>query len=411
MSRANVLCIAIDGWHGGYVGAYGNTQFPTPGIDRWAARGVVCDQAMVAGVGTGVGIEADSEFGIRDSGAVALGLARALAQGGWRTSLVSDDVGAVKSIAPAFDAHVDVPYEPAKRAAVAIEGTQLFRMFAALGDAVGDAAADGAAEDTAARDERPFFIWAHARAMNGGWDAPYAMRRLILDEDDPDPPRELQFSPRRLAANVDPDLLLGLRAAYAGQIAVLDECLAALDDLLDETRLRQRTLVALVGVRGYPLGEHGIFGLGLGPLHEELLHVPLILRFPGDEHATVRLPQLVTHADLLPTVCDACGVPMPAANAASLMPIVTRESGAWRDHVCHRLADEEAITTPAWRLRKSADTVQLYVKPDDRWEVNDVSTRCGDVAEKLVAAMQAARESEARGETPPALEDVLRAGL
>ena len=408
MSRLNVLCVAVDAWHAGYVGAYGNTQLPTPGIDRFAARGVVCDRAVVTETGE------NSGFGVRNSAAVALELARALRQAGWQTTLISDDGDAVGSIASHFHAHVAVPYEPASRSADSVEDTQLFRLFAALGDTLCDAAAPR----LAASSDRPFFIWTQARGMNADWDAPYEFRRSILDEDDPDPPRDLAFPARQLPPEVDPDELLGLRAAYAAQIAVLDECLAALDDLLAESGLAENTVVVLVGVRGFPLGEHGVVGLDRAPLHEELLHVPLVLRFPGDAHATLRLPQLAIHADLVPTLCNACRVPSPplsaeqtAARVASLLPLIETESGVWRDHVVHRRGEESAITTAAWRLRQTPTRTQLYVKPDDRWEINDVATRCRDVTEKLLAQIHAARVTAKRGEPPPPLEEVLREGL
>jgi arylsulfatase A-like enzyme len=353
----------------------------------------------------------------------------ALARAGYRTICVTDDGdAAVRAQTLGFGDLLRVAYEPAARAADTVEETQLFRLFAAVGDALANAAGDNVDGGGAP----PFFLWAHARAMCGDWDAPYALRRRFVDEDDPDPPSEVRFEPRRLPADVDPDELLGLRAAYAGQILALDECLAALDDLLGETGLARRTVVALVGVRGYPLGEHGAFGLCDAPLHEELLHeellhVPCILRLPGNRHATVRLPQLVHHADLPPTLLDVCGLAPgasafdPALGGASLLPLIESERGPWRDRICHWRGDrqantevavtEVAITTPAWRLRHVGERIELYVKPDDRWEVNDVASRCGDVAERLAAAMRETRDAFLRGEVPPPLDDVLRGGL
>ncbi|MEN6497302.1 MAG: hypothetical protein ABFD16_23645, partial [Thermoguttaceae bacterium] len=41
-----------------------------------------------------------------------------------------------------------------------------------------------------------------------------------------------------------------------------------------------------------------------------------------------------------------------------------------------------AIRVPAWYLR-DAEPPELFVKPDDRWEVNDVADRCANLVEPL----------------------------
>ena len=45
-----------------------------------------------------------------------------------------------------------------------------------------------------------------------------------------------------------------------------------------------------------------------------------------------------------------------------------------------------AIRTPAWYLRHAAEP-ELYAKPDDRWEVNDVADRCDEVVGLLEKAL------------------------
>jgi hypothetical protein len=47
---------------------------------------------------------------------------------------------------------------------------------------------------------------------------------------------------------------------------------------------------------------------------------------------------------------------------------------------------ERAIRTPAWYLR-SAAVPELFAKPDDRWEVNNVAVRCPEVVECLGDAL------------------------
>ena len=42
-----------------------------------------------------------------------------------------------------------------------------------------------------------------------------------------------------------------------------------------------------------------------------------------------------------------------------------------------------ALRTPAWLLQSDQADRRLYVKPDDRWEINNVASRREDVVERL----------------------------
>ena len=73
---------------------------------------------------------------------------------------------------------------------------------------------------------------------------------------------------------------------------------------------------------------------------------------------------------------------------------------------------QRAIRTPAWHLR-TADEPELFAKPDDRWEVNNVASRCRDVVECLQNALLEYERRLPAGrisELPP-LDDVLLNGL
>ena len=49
--------------------------------------------------------------------------------------------------------------------------------------------------------------------------------------------------------------------------------------------------------------------------------------------------------------------------------------------------DVNALQTHAWKLIVEGDRTSLYVKPDDRWEVNDVSRRCPSIVESMENVM------------------------
>ncbi|MBI3468022.1 MAG: sulfatase-like hydrolase/transferase, partial [Planctomycetes bacterium] len=290
-----------------------------------------------------------------------------------------------------------------------LEETRLARFFAA-------------ATDWLAQPREPFLLWLHTTGLGSVWDAPVELRNQYVEEEDPLPPQTTQVPCRELPTDVDPDELLGIRRAYAGQAVVLDTCIGAMDRLLVESGLGKRTLLAVFSARGFPLGEHGVVGACGDALHAELVHVPWLLRFPDGLGAAARTQSFAQPADLMPTLLEACGIPAVAGlQGTSLMPLVRGDSQRLRDRaLIISPSGERAVRTPAWHLRipkPRADVSdardELYVKPDDRWEVNEVSDRCPEVVESLrlvLADLEQSHQTGLTSETQP-LDDVLLHGL
>jgi arylsulfatase A-like enzyme len=283
-----------------------------------------------------------------------------------------------------------------------IDGTHLARCFARIVDWL-----DSAPE--------AFLLWCHLTALGGPWDAPMEFRLRCTEPDDPDPPDSAEVPWRVLEHDYDPDELLGVTQSYAGQVLLLDTCLGALWEFLDSSPAGRDTLVILLSARGFPLGEHRYIGGCGGGLYGELVHVPLMLRLPDRAGAAGRSQALVHPIDLWATLLDWWEVrAIPEAPGAdSLLPLVRDAAPAPRDRLC--LTDgahEEAIRTPAWYLR-DAGSLELFAKPDDRWEANDVADRCAQVIDPLRSAFsefQTALQTGKLDEVAP-LDEVLLHGL
>jgi len=93
-------------------------------------------------------------------------------------------------------------------------------------------------------------------------------------------------------------------ALYDAEIRYLDDRLKELDEQLEKWNIKDDTLLILFGDHGESLTEHDIYWDHCG-LYEPTVHVPLIMRWPGRIPAGRRVPGLVQHADLLPTVLEA----------------------------------------------------------------------------------------------------------
>jgi len=139
-----------------------------------------------------------------------------------------------------------------------------------------------------------------------------------------------------------------------------------------------------------------------------LVHIPLIIRMPGGAHAGSRIRALTQSVDLMPTVLDAFGLNVPDVHGSSLLTLIRGEQERIREFACSGLrignALEWSLRTPDWAFLSpifpeendpSRDR-QLYVKPDDRWEVNNVVQHHPDLAEALEKTLRAFIHSPTR---------------
>jgi len=400
----SAVVVVIDRLGAGWLGPYGNTWLDTPNFNRLAARSVLCETVIAdtpdlsgayRGYWTGRHAMEPENEGRR-------GLAELATAAGATAVLVSDDRQVVEHpLAGKFGDRRLLPANSAARPAQTIEQTELFSLF--------DAAHQALREQT-----RPFLLWIHARGMSGPWDAPLELRYQFADEEDPDPPSFVEPPSIVLPEDFDPDELLGFVHAYAGQVALADMCLELLLNGLDEHPLRDETILVVTSPRGYPLGEHQRVGPCDNSLYGEVLHVPLFVQSPDDGLALMRSRQVIQSRELSSLVSESCGWHVSGGRQASaLLRELYGESPETANVACAVGPAQRAIRTPAWFLRElSTDDGpqrELFAKPDDRWEANEVSSRCSDIVELLASELdrfEAAAREGSLAESPPLAESL-----
>jgi|TARA_B100001971_G_C18219874_1_gene556387 arylsulfatase A-like enzyme len=219
-------------------------------------------------------------------------------------------------------------------------------------------------------------------------------------------------------------------ATYCGEISMVDRWVGHLLSKLEVMDLMDNTCVIFTSDHGFCFGEHGgLFGKGLGtrredgsaipvselgdkregwrrsPLWEEITHIPLLLYAPGVKPGTVS--SLTSAVDLMPTVLDLAGLPVPdAVRGRSLAPLLRAESAVGPEFLVSsaplsnvgdivRQIDGFArpvlepvvstITTSEWSLMYSiaGARAELYNLVKDPAQQDDVIAAHGDVAAKL----------------------------
>ena len=124
-------------------------------------------------------------------------------------------------------------------------------------------------------------------------------------------PREVAESHyAHLANELDEAEWRRLIAHYLGLCSLVDAQIGRVVDYLERRDLLDETIVVCTADHGDMLGAHGLFEKGY-PLHyEEALRVPLIVVDP-DYRAPQRPRELVSLMDVMPTVAELAGVPLP----------------------------------------------------------------------------------------------------
>jgi arylsulfatase A-like enzyme/Tfp pilus assembly protein PilF len=116
-------------------------------------------------------------------------------------------------------------------------------------------------------------------------------------------------------------------APYDGEIAYADEIVGRLIRYLKTHQLYDRSTVVLLSDHGEGLGDHGEQEHGLF-VYDEAIHVPLIIKSEQNVGAGRRVPDLVQHIDLVPTILDFVKAPGTGAlRGRSLKPLLDGSGG------------------------------------------------------------------------------------
>ena len=97
-----------------------------------------------------------------------------------------------------------------------------------------------------------------------------------------------------------------LMSQYDGAIAYLDAQIGELVERLKNLGLYDNTLLMLTSDHGEALGERGVFLHNGVPLYQNVLHVPLLIKYPNGRQRGV-VNEFVSTVDVTPTVLDAVG--------------------------------------------------------------------------------------------------------
>ncbi len=235
-----------------------------------------------------------------------------------------------------------------------------------------------ALEFLASGDDRPFFLWLSYHHPHTPYHAPQPFFERYQNAPLPPPivePGGLQAAGKPFRQwfhrhNNDaihpftPQQVQTMRRVYYAMISQVDAEIGLVLDALDRRGLSQNTLVAFTSDHGDYLGNHGLMTKSPA-LYDDLVRVPLILRWPGVIEADRRDDRFASHVDLLPTFLDAAHAPCPAAvDGTRLLPFLAQTSPPIRPAAWSEYGVPGEPYTPE-RLAREGLQDALFANPGD----------------------------------------------
>jgi arylsulfatase A-like enzyme len=192
--------------------------------------------------------------------------------------------------------------------------------------------------------DRNFFLYVHLVDPHSPYDPPPGYRAWFAEPDGSPPvERRAHFDP----AWVERPTVAGRQALYDGEIAHNDAHFGDLIEWLRGEGLLDDTLLVFLSDHGEFLGEHGLWEHE-PPSYRQVVHVPLLMRYPKAFRAGHRVRTPVQVIDVMPTILEIAGI-----DAAPLLmqgdSLVSLAAGRNAAHWDVRLAVSEEVTDKAKR--------------------------------------------------------------
>ncbi len=187
-----------------------------------------------------------------------------------------------------------------------------------------------------------FFLFLHSYGIHGQYDIPEGYTKEFLDfnytgnlkggKEEQARLREEGLAKGKL--NLTEEDYKFWRAIYDEKISYSDEKVGEFLQEFNKLGLEENTIIVILSDHGTELGEHNRFDHG-ATLYDELIHVPLIIKFPNNKFSK-KIDIQVRAIDLMPTLIEVLNLEInenieSQMRGESLIPIMQGKEKSGRD--------------------------------------------------------------------------------
>ncbi len=173
------------------------------------------------------------------------------------------------------------------------------------------------------------------------------------------------------------------RQGYYGSVSFLDEQIGRILDTLEKRDMLDNTLIIFTADHGDMTGDHHLWRKSYA--YESSARIPMLVRWPAALTAPrgQRLAQPAELRDVLPTMLDAAGLPIPeACDGMSLLRPIRGETQGWREwidlehDICyHESVHWTGLANASWKYIYHAQegSEQLFHLAEDPGELHNLA--------------------------------------
>lgn len=396
----NVVICVLDAARADHFGAYGYPRKTTPNFDRLAQESVVFEQHF-APIGQtapstaslltsqypdthGVLANAKDDTIYLALDPKAFTLEKGLQRAGFTTFFLSSNPAASPSLGVGGD-FMEYDYRADGRRSQAESAVEYLSELAAK--LPGRAKSKGT----------PFLAYFHLLPPHTPYAAPEEIKQEFAGERPPhywQRPHgftDVKTLSQRSAA---PASWVDWGNAYDANLRWADQFVGKLVEALKEGGIWEETLLVVTADHGEALGEHGLC-FHVDCPYDEVLHIPLLMRFPGPNKLAGRVHALTQTIDVTPTILDLQQLPFPReeVQGKSLLPLLTGERDRVNEFVFSRGGFQSTFfivraARATLLLHKDGKQRALYDMDADPWQTRNVISEQPDRAAALTEAFR-----------------------
>lgn len=160
--------------------------------------------------------------------------------------------------------------------------------------------------------------------------------------------------------------------AYYALVTEIDHCVGEILKALDEAGLEEETIVIYASDHGDFVGNHGMVEKAAAGqnIYEDILNVPLIIRYPGKIKKGKRTAELVTLADILPTLIALLDLKSPQLKypieGKSMVNVLLKNGSMNRKYVVSESWSQATVITEDHKLGIMLDPTAVHKNWDYR---------------------------------------------